>query len=258
MMRVALALLVLAAGPATAAADPAKYIRAELIAASAAPRPGSTILVGIRMTPRPGWHGYWSNPGESGFAPSVRWSAPPGVSFGPLLHPAPTLLKVSGMTSFVHESSHVLVARMTVPRTFARGRRIPLSAGVNWAACSATQCVSLRATLKLNLIAGGGGPSAQAGALRAAATKLPRAAPNGKLAVAGKFVRLRLPASLRLDSRRTRFFPYANGAFDTAAGRAVSSAGAIVISAPRRGTSSRSLRGVVSDGRSAYRLTFVR
>lgn len=258
MMRVALVLLVLAAGPATSAANPAKYIRADLIAASAAPRAGSTILVGIRMTPRPGWHGYWSNPGESGFAPSVRWSAPHGVSFGPLLHPAPTLLKVSGLTSFVHESSHVLVVRMTLPRTFARGRRMPVSAAVNWAACSATQCVPLRATLKLNLTVGGGAPSAQSSALQRAARQLPRAAPTGKLAVDGRSIRLRLPTSVRLDPRRTRFFPSSNGSFDTVAGIAATSGRALVISAPLRGPYPRSLSGVVSDGRSAYRLTFVR
>lgn len=256
-MKALFALLVAIAGPATAA-EPAKYIRADVIAASSAPRPGSTILVGIRMTPRPGWHGYWSNPGESGFAPSVRWSAPAGVTFGPLVHPAPTLLKVSGMTSFVHEGSHVLLARMTVPRSIARGRRIPVRAEVNWAACSATQCVPLRANFKLDLVAGVGAPSAHAAALRAAGLKLPRAAPNGRLTANRDFLRLRLPASLSLDPRRARFFPDSRGAFDAAGGRAVTNGGAVVISGPRRGAVPRAISGVVSDDRAAYRLTFIR
>lgn len=256
-MRPALALLLAFASP-SAAADPAKYIRAELIAESMTPRPGGTMIVGIRMMPRPGWHGYWSNPGDSGFAPSVRWAAPPGVKFGPLLHPAPTLLKVSGMSSFVHEGPHVLLARMTVPRSIARGTAIPVTAALNWAACTATQCVPLRATLRLSLRAGDGAPGADAAAARAAARKLPRAAPNGRMAVAGPTLRLLLPASLRLDPRRTRFFPDANGVIDAAASRAAMKGGTIVISAPRRGAVPGKISGVVSDGRSAYRLTFVR
>ncbi len=257
-MRLALGALVLIAGQASAAADPAKYIRAELIAESAAPRPGSTTLIGIRLTPRPGWHGYWSNPGESGFAPTVRWTGPKGVTVGPLLHPAPTLLKVGGMSSFVHDGPHVLLARMAVPRSLKPGTRMPLIAALDWAACTVTQCVPLRATLRLDLVAGAGSAGANAAALRAAGRKLPRSALDGRISVAGKFVQLTLPRSLRLDSRRTRFFPDTNEALDAAAGRSAIRAGTIVISAPRRGPAPRTINGVVSDGRSAYRLAFIR
>lgn len=258
MIRSALAASALIAGPASAAADPAKYIRAELIAETIAPGPGSGSLIGIRMTPRSGWHGYWSNAGDSGFAPSVRWTAPKGVTFGPLLHPAPSLLTVSGLTSFVHDGPHVLVARVTVPRSVQPGTKLPISAAVRWAACTATQCVPLRATLKLALTVGDGAPGNDARELRAAVRKLPRAAPVGRMIVGDKFLRLKLPRSLRLDPRRTRFFPDTNGALDVAATRSAQSGGAIVLSAPRRGAVPRTLSGVVGDGRSAYRLTFVR
>ena len=142
---------------AAPAADPARYMTAELIAASATPAPGSSsILVGIRMTPRPGWHGYWSNPGDSGIAPTVRWSAPKGVTFGPLLHPAPTLLTADGMSSFVHGGRHVLLSRLRIARSVAPGTAIPITAALSWAACTATQCVPLHATLSLQLAAGNG------------------------------------------------------------------------------------------------------
>ncbi|MEO7634294.1 MAG: protein-disulfide reductase DsbD domain-containing protein, partial [Sphingomicrobium sp.] len=220
------------AGPAGAAADPAKYIRAELIAESAVPRPGSSMVIGIRMIPRSGWHGYWSNPGESGFAPSVRWTAPTGVTVGPLLHPAPSLLKVGGLTSFVHEGPHILLARVSIPRSAARGTNLPLSATVTWAACTATQCVPLRTTLKLDLIAGSGTPGTSAAALRAAVRKLPRPAPQGRMTVAGDRVRLQLPPLLHIDPRQTRFFPE-TGVFAGASGATLHN-GAIVIDASRR------------------------
>ncbi len=53
----AAALLLAVAAPAHAAADPARYMPAELIAQSVTPIPGSRILVGFRMVPKPGWHG---------------------------------------------------------------------------------------------------------------------------------------------------------------------------------------------------------
>ena len=59
----ALALLALAAR-AEAAADPARYIKADLVSETMSPKPGSTIVIGIQMTPRPGWHGYSEQPGR--------------------------------------------------------------------------------------------------------------------------------------------------------------------------------------------------
>ncbi|HVI05634.1 MAG TPA: protein-disulfide reductase DsbD domain-containing protein, partial [Sphingomicrobium sp.] len=98
VLRTALAL----AGFASALAIPSSsarptYIKVQLLAQSAAPQPGHDMLIGLSMIPKPGWHGYWSNPGESGLAPVVRWSAPSGVHFGPLRHPAPTVMQVMGL-----------------------------------------------------------------------------------------------------------------------------------------------------------------
>ncbi|MEO8176803.1 MAG: protein-disulfide reductase DsbD domain-containing protein [Sphingomicrobium sp.] len=255
MILAALALIFVA--DTASAADPAKYINAELIAESAVPRPGSTILIGIRMTPRPGWHGYWSNPGDSGLAPSVRWTAPAAVTIGPLLHPAPTLLSVGGMSSFVHAGPHVLLAHLNVARSVAPGTAIPATGLVNWAACTASQCVPLHATLTLELIAGDGAKGADAAALQAAARKVPRSAPAGTWASDGKTMRLELPAALRLDLHRARFFPDDNGVFDAAAARVEAKNGAIAISGPQLGANPGTVRGVVSDGRLFYRLAFV-
>ena len=117
----------LAAAVASAAADPTRYMPAELIAGTLDPAPGRTILVGIRMTPRPGWHGYWSNPGDSGIATTVRWSAPGGESFGPLLHPAPSLLSAGGVDSYVHEGEHILLSRRCAEIRYAD---VQMSVGV--------------------------------------------------------------------------------------------------------------------------------
>lgn len=249
------ALLLLAASPACAAADPARYMPAELITETLRPKPGSTILVGFRMTPKPGWHGYWSNPGDSGIAPSVAWTRPAGVRFGPLLHPAPTLISADGISSFVHEGPHVLLARMTIGRSIAAGTPIPVTAKLSWAACTASQCVPLHGSFTLDLVAGDGDETPDAAVLKGAEAKLPVKAAPGAFTRDGDAVRLRLPSPLKLDPASTRFFPEDNDAFATAAGRPSLDRGAIVLAGPAR-TPRDSISGVVTDGRRSYEIAF--
>jgi DsbC/DsbD-like thiol-disulfide interchange protein len=256
--RALLLLVALAASSdAAARAVPSQYMDAALVADTAAPEPGRNILVGFRFTPKPGWHGYWSNPGDSGIAPTVRWTVPEGVSFGPLLHPAPTLISADGIDSFVHEGPHVLLSRMTLARSVAPGTPIPVKADLSWAACTATQCVPLRATFTLDLVAGDAAGGPDAALLRAAALKLPRPATGATFAVEGSRLRLHVPESLNLDAKRTRFFPDEGGYFDSGAAQsAADSSGSVLITAPLEGKAPRLISGVVSDGRRSYRMTF--
>lgn len=246
------------AAAASAVADPARYMSADLIAQSASPRPGTTILVGFRMKPKPGWHGYWSNPGDAGLVPTVKWSAPDGVSLGSLFHPAPELISADGINSYVHEGPHVLLSRMKISPAVAKGTRIPIRAELSWAACTATQCVPLKATFALDLVAGGSEPAPEARQLRTAEAKLPKRAAGGGFSSNGEWVSLRLPDSVRLDPRRAHFFPDDNGLIESSGGRALRSEEGMRIVAKRVGPIGGPLTGVVSDGRSAYRLSLSR
>ena len=253
----ALALLALAAAMrADAAADPARYLKGELISETTNPKPGSTFYIGIRMTPKPGWHGYWSNPGDSGIATTGSWSAPAGVKIGPLLHPAPTLMIADGRASFVHAGPHILLSQVHLPANVRRGTRIPIVAELRWAACTATQCVPLKARLALDLVAGNGAPSRIAPMIRSAASRLPRRAPNGTYVRNGKAVGLTLPTSLRLDWRKILFFPDDSAPFDVANGSATLVRGRVIVKLPLRSAPTANVTGVVSDGRHAYRISF--
>lgn len=250
-------IVLLAAAWSAAAVSPAgKYVTAQLIAESDRPQPGRTILVGFRMVPKPGWHGYWSNPGEAGIAPTVRWSAPTGVKFGPLLHPAPTLLSYGGVDSYVHSGPHVLLARMIVGDGVALGTPLDVTASLNWAACTETMCVPERAKLTLRLLAGDGEWSADAAALRAARDRLPAPVGPGHYSVEGGKLTLALPVTAKLDLRSARFFPDANGFFDASRASARAQPGELLIKAPITGAVPSSPSGVVSDGLKAYRLAF--
>ncbi len=243
--------------PSTPAAARPKLIAATLIAKTMSPRPGHSVLVGLRMTPQPGWHGYWSNPGDSGLAPVVKWTAPPGVHFGPLRHPAPSLLRVMGVTSYVHAGPHVLISRMTVDPGLTPGTPLPITTEVSWAACSDKLCVPERATLSLPMTVGDGAPSAQAVLVRRAAAAEPREAGTGKFVVRDRKLLLLLPGNVRVDARRARFFPDENGFLD--AGEAqVRDGPPLRIQAPVKGDVPTRFSGVVSDGATAYRLIFRR
>ena len=231
------------------------HIDVKLIAESIAPRAGHTQFVGFQMTPQPGWHGYWSNPGEVGLAPAVKWTAPEGVRFGPLQHPAPTLLEVQGMTSFVHAGPHVLISRMTLDRDLQPGTALPITAKISWAACSDKLCVSERATLTVQMTIGAGASSADAVTLHRALAAEPKAASAGSFQTNNGKLILQLPRGAELDARHARFFPDENGVFDTADARVISAL-PLRIEGPVRGPVPARISGVVSGGSAAFRLSF--
>jgi DsbC/DsbD-like thiol-disulfide interchange protein len=209
------------------------------------------------MSPQPGWHGYWSNPGESGLAPVVKWTAPPGIRFGPLQHPAPSLLRVMGLASYVHAGPHVLLVRMTVDPNLPVGTVLPVIADVSWAACSDKLCVPQKARLSLQMKVGGGSPSADAALLRRALAAEPKKSLPGTFGVRDGRLTLDLPASARVRPESARFFPDENGYWNPLQARVVSRS-PLRIASPAKGKPPKRISGVVSDGSSAYRLSFVR
>lgn len=51
--------------------------------------PGQTVTMAVLMQPEPGWHGYWTNPGDAGLPLSLDWSLPAGAEAGELRFPVP-------------------------------------------------------------------------------------------------------------------------------------------------------------------------
>lgn len=232
------------------------HVRASLLTSTDEPRPGETFLVGLRLTPESGWHSYWSNPGESGLSPTVEWQAPSTLAFGNLQHPAPTLLKVMGITSYVHAGEHILLSRVHLTSSARLGTQLPIKARVTWLECSASLCVPGHADLKLTLTAGSGATSASARILRQAEGRLPRQAADGTFFVDhGRFT-LRLPPGIEVDPGRASFFPDRNGVLDASVARVDTVEGVTEIHVPAEAAAPATLSGVVSDGRTAYDLKF--
>jgi len=137
------------------------HIRAAL-AAERAGAPGETITLALVMQPAKDWHGYWSNPGDAGLAPTLDWTLPKGASAGAMQFPVPQTLLIAGLMNHVYAHDFAILIPFTLPHDAKPGSTLPISAKAQWLACSATICVPEDATLSttVDVVAPGATPPA--------------------------------------------------------------------------------------------------
>ena len=221
-LRALLALFVLLCGGGALAQLPVPGQNAMAVRLSAEtdrPAPGETVTLALAMSPKPGWHGYWRNPGDAGVEDRIAWTLPKGVSAGPLQYPVPERLTISGLMNYVYKGPYVLLADLKIPASMATGTKIPVRARIDYLVCTDQVCVPEKANVALDLVVGDkaeardlSGPIAQARA------KLPKPLQSaGRFEVKdGKFrLAVPLPASLALDD--PYFYPLTDGVLAYAA-----------------------------------------
>ena len=192
MIRLMLLLgLVLGLPPAARAAESAPmasaHTTATLVSDSDAYAPGQTRRLGLRLRLAPGWHSYWSNPGDAGAPPTLALDLPLGAKAGTLRFPAPHLLLEGGLAAYAYEGDVLLPVGVTLP---ASGRTT-IVGHADWLAC-ANVCVPEHADLQLALSPGSPSASAEAMLFASAERRLPQpspfsavVAPDGQLIVRG-------------------------------------------------------------------------
>lgn len=235
-------LIALVASPAAAQ----QYSFPSFSAETVRPAAGSTIKIGLRFDPRPGWHIYWSNPGEAGIAPSIDWKLPKGVTVGALQHPAPSVIHTAGLVSYVHEGPVTLVADLKLPKNLPAGQALPLVANIRWASCSASLCVPEQAQLPLDLVVGTAPEAAtHRTSFQAKLDKLPRRlSAAGTLRKTNGGLELRVPL-VNVDPKSATFLPLTS-AYPMSATQVVARDGRdLVISVPFKGDAPKSLDGVI-------------
>jgi DsbC/DsbD-like thiol-disulfide interchange protein len=95
----------------------------------------------VLMEPEPGWHGYWSNPGDAGLPLSLEWTLPSGARAGALQFPVPRTLMLQGLMNHVYEQAYAVLVPVTVPadaRPARACRSAPRPAG--WPAPNRSAC----------------------------------------------------------------------------------------------------------------------
>jgi thiol:disulfide interchange protein len=252
---IALCLAIAAVSPA-AAQVPASHIAADMVARVSDPRPGAGTRIGITLTPQPGWHAYWQNPGDSGLPPEVTWTLPKGVRISALKHPAPSLLTLGGLASYVHEGRFTLLADLSVDGSVPSGTPLPIRGALTWLACSDSLCVPERASIAIDLVAGDASSIGKnADLLRRGEAALPRPA-RGQASVTREEDRwaFRIDPEAGFDPAKVRLYPANEGWFGADAAQRVSmSGGQLLVSVAASGSApGGTFEGVLSDGRRAF------
>jgi len=113
----------------------------------------ATAVALLRISP--GWHVYWRNPGDSGVAPSLRWTAPHGVTVGAPMWPRPQVFAGEHETTFGYEGEVGLVVPIQIAPDHAAGE-VVLTCEASWMVCKEA-CLMGKgsATVRLRVSDGG-------------------------------------------------------------------------------------------------------
>ena len=223
----------------------ARGIDPMLVAEGPAP-PGGEVELAIHMRTRPGWHGYWRNPGDAGLPMEVEWQLPPGFAAGPLRYPVPTRLTIAGLMNYVYERDYAVLVRLRVPR-HARGT-VPIRAAARWLACTDKVCVPESGSFDLDVPVGSGTPE------RARFDEWRRALPRplvtpARFDVARQRLRVAIPLPRDIAVRDPYVFPITDGAVDYAAPQHFRRAGdTLIAELARKGGVPAQFDGVIALG----------
>ena len=197
------------AQPALAQMAPT-HIATELIAERAIAAPGQTLQLAVSMKPAKGWHGYWLNGGDAGFAMQFKWALPTGAKVGEPRYPVPQTLLINGLMNHVYEHDYALLVPFTLPAGARAGDTLAISAEADWLACTEEICVPehgrLAATVRV------GAPSARDSRFDGWLAKLPAPLPDPvHFAAQGKTLRFAIPIPAALDLGAPHLFVRSDG-----------------------------------------------
>ncbi len=194
---------------------------ASLVSEVASAAPGQPFRLALHLRLAPGWHTYWTNPGDAGAAPELTLELPEGWSAGSLTFPAPRRIRFGPLVNFGFEGEAVLLLAVTPPADLRPGETARIAGEATWLVCERI-CIPEEGRFELALpVEAQARPSASARPLfLAAEAALPRPSPfaaeagfrgrHGRLALAGEAL---APGAVR----DAFFFPTAGGWLDNAA-----------------------------------------
>jgi thiol:disulfide interchange protein len=163
------------------------HVTAHLVAETRAIAPGRPLHLALRQQMQPGWHTYWSNPGESGLPTAIAWSLPQDFAAGPILWPAPERFMAGPVVGYGYKDEILLPITIDVPAGLQDGTEVVLAAHASWLACSDT-CIPEEAEVSISLPVGAVAEldPAWAGAFAAARARTPRPNPFATTATVSK------------------------------------------------------------------------
>jgi thiol:disulfide interchange protein len=255
MRRMWVLVVTLLAMVAPAAAEPlpplgsTQHLAITLVAESARPASGSTVTLALDTRPEPGWHGYWSNPGDAGFPATLAWTLPKGATAGAPAYPVPGTLLIAGLMNYVFDKPYAPLVTLQVPPGLAAGTALPVRLKASYLVCTDTLCVPEVADLALDLVVGDGAvmPDARArfDAWRRAIPKPLDTKARWQVTDGVATIAVPYPASAPLTD--AHFFPATN-ALDNAAPQTIARDGDRVLITTKAKAGGQALDGVLRIG----------
>jgi thiol:disulfide interchange protein len=222
----ALLLLLLLPWPAHAQLPPGqKAMAVRLVPETANPAAGSKVTLALVMSPRPGWHGYWQNPGDAGVGTRIAWDLPQGAAAGPIRYPVPERLTIQGLMNYVFEGEHALLVDLQLPAGLAPGTKLPVRGKLDYLVCTDRICVPESAQVAADLTVGDG-RSAPVQGFDRFRQALPRPLPQAaRFERRGNMIRIGIPLPAAAAVEEPYFFPITDQALVYSAPQAVSRRG---------------------------------
>ena len=188
--------------------------------------PGGTVTLAIRMRPKPGWHGYWKNPGDAGAGMRIAWDLPAGAQAGDIQYPVPSTLLIAGLMNHVYETEYSLLVDLKLPSEARPGTRLPIRGRMDYLACTDEICVPETATVATEIVtADQAGRPTDPASFTAARARLPRPlAGEASFQLDKGRLRLVMPAPEMRAYPDIHFFPITEGVIRYAAVQTMASA----------------------------------
>ncbi|WP_242551924.1 protein-disulfide reductase DsbD family protein [Photobacterium ganghwense] len=176
------------------------------------PSVGQTHTLALKMTPQAGWHGYWKNPGDAGFANNFKWSLPEGVTVGEFAYPAPSQLLTSGLMNYIYHGEYVLLAPLMISKDYQEGESVDLNLELNYLVCNPESCLPESQSLSTTLTVGDG---AKDSALQNRFNQWQALIPKpinetGQFYTSDETFTLRLPLPSSVDIKNAHVYPVIN------------------------------------------------
>ncbi len=188
----------------------AQHLTAELVSLAPSVAPGGSVDVGLVISLEEKWHVYWTNAGDSGEPPTIKWTLPEGVTAGPIRFPLPSRLPLGPLMDYGYEDNTAFPVRISVAPGTKPGP-IHLDAKIQWLVCREV-CVPGKAHLGIDLTVAPGAPPQQLlGALGVAIRNIPSELDDEyQLHITGSNTHLALTFANAPDAipAQVEFYPY--------------------------------------------------
>ena len=102
----------------TANAQPKPHVRVDLVAAVTSIAPGDLFDVVFRQHIDDEWHTYWTNPGDSGAAPDIKWTVPAGVFVSAFKYPYPERIPYGPLMNYGYHNEVLMPFSVSVPEDY--------------------------------------------------------------------------------------------------------------------------------------------